>query len=79
MELKVQTRELLADTRGYSRRIASGQMLTHSVLVDADGRDLRVLCRVKLENVADCFAGDAASVAARPTCRTCARRDPRFE
>jgi hypothetical protein len=79
MELTVQTRELLADTRGYGRRVASGQMLTHSVLVDAEGRDQRVLCRVKLENIADSGAGDAASLAARPTCRTCARRDPRFE
>jgi hypothetical protein len=29
MELTVQTRELLADTRGYGRRVASGEMLTH--------------------------------------------------
>lgn len=73
--MTLETRELLADTRGYSRHMAARTMLSHAVEIDDEGREVRVLCgRVKLENLADPCAGDAN---ARPTCGVCARRDTR--
>lgn len=72
--MAIQTREILGDTRGYGRRVLSGQMLSHAVEV-VGGRVVRALCGgVKAENFAD---ADAGNVDAVPTCRRCAARDPR--
>jgi hypothetical protein len=50
--------------------------LTHTVEVDIDGREVRVLCnRVDLNSLADEFAGN---VKAKPTCPHCAAKDHRF-
>lgn len=51
--------------------------LTHVCEVDSDG-PVRVLCsRVKFEHICpDGFTNE--QLAAPATCRTCARRDPRF-
>ncbi len=49
-------------------------MLTHTVEVDG-ARDLRVLCTsVDINSLADACAGDPS---VKPTCRVCARHDPR--
>jgi hypothetical protein len=37
-----------------------------------------VLCgRIDLDNIADCYSGDADTHAEIATCKTCAARDPR--
>jgi hypothetical protein len=66
-----ETREILADTRGYSRRVKDGRMRSHAVEI-VDGVEARVLCeRVKVDNLADAGAGDVDAV---PSCDVCARR-----
>jgi len=68
---EIETRELLADTRGYGRHLRDKSMRSHAVEV-VDGEPVRVICgRVKLDNLADKFAGDYT---ARPTCERCATR-----
>jgi hypothetical protein len=68
---KVQTRGVLAGCYRGSRASLL-QCLTHSVEEGAD----KTLCRrIKEENLADEYGGDAS---APPTCPECLRRDPRF-
>ncbi len=79
-----ETREVLAGA--YSER-SPKSFLTHTVEVTPDrtggapergvGGDIRVLCRrVKLESMADPYAG---STERKPTCPVCLARDPRFQ
>lgn len=67
--ITVETRGLYADcTPRYMER---GKMLLHSVVVDDDGNDSRVLCgRVRLDNFADANA-DPDSLSELPTCKRC--------
>lgn|GEM_PF-1951987 len=79
-----ETRAVLAAAFRGTRGVPSGwrpppasSLLTHTVELDGNGNYRRVLCmRVKLENIADPCSGD---IYQRPTCPTCARRDPRFQ
>lgn len=69
MSNAVQTRAVLADAYPAKHR---GALLTHSVLVDAAGLELKVLCgRVQLDSLADEMATDRT---AAPTCQTCRRK-----
>jgi hypothetical protein len=68
----VQTRTVLAGA--YLKRYPH-TTLSHAVEVDSAGNELRVLCgRVALDSLADPYANDTNE---KPTCATCARRDPR--
>lgn len=68
--MRVETREVLADA--YLGGVRVGNMLSHAVVVDDAGHETEVLCdRVKLDNLADCYASDPA---AEPTCQICRRR-----
>jgi hypothetical protein len=67
-----QTRSVLAGA--YLRR--DTVYLTHLAEVDADGVEIRSLCRVKLDSFADQYAH---SVDVRPTCPTCAKKWDRLE
>jgi len=71
--MSYQTRNVLAGA--YKARPKS--MLSHVVEVDADGYDLRVLCkRVDLDSIVDSGEGGHDRPA---TCPVCAKRDPRTE
>lgn len=48
---------------------------THTVSIDREGWETVLCSRVKVESLADRYAGD---VNAAPTCPSCRRRDPRF-
>ncbi len=65
---KIETRHVLAGA--YAAKNPKS-MLTHAVVVDAEGIEVRVLCRAKVDSMADSFAGDTT---ATPTCPTCAAR-----
>jgi len=68
-----ETRGVLA---GAYRESSPKSMLTHVVELDAEGNELRVLCRrVQLDSMADRYAGVDTTEPA--TCLVCARRDPR--
>lgn len=69
---KYETRAALA----ASRRSRSAE-LTHTAEIGDEGWPVRVLCnRIELDNLADEYA---CNVNARPTCKVCASRDPRFK
>lgn len=71
-----QTRGALAGSRK-----GKGAYLSHVVLIDGpeiEAREMSVLCgRIDLDNIADCYSGNADSHAEAATCKTCAARDPR--
>ncbi len=55
-------------------RVSRRATLTHTVRLE-NGHFVAVICgRVSLDSVADCEADD---ISAPPTCRRCARKDPR--
>jgi hypothetical protein len=72
--MTVETREVLAGVYVIRRT-----MLTHSVELDDDGIERKVLCRVRLGSLADAGSLDVGGRHARPTCPVCLRRDPRFK
>lgn len=72
-ELRCETRAVLAGA--YKGRLGDRSMLTHSVIVWADGTPVTVLCRsVALASLADPHASD---VNAAPTCDRCRASDRR--
>ena len=68
-----QTRAVLAGSYATS---ASPTMLTHTVAIDESDAETLLCDRVAWESLADPMAWD---VDAKPSCRVCARRDPRFK
>jgi hypothetical protein len=73
---RIETREVLASAYLSGRR--SHTYLTHSVVADDRGNEIRVLCnRVNLMRVAD-HLSNPAGLNEPPTCKMCLRRDPRF-
>ena len=75
--MRVETREVLAGA--YVTRRIRRTMLSHSVEVDDHGVERRVLCRVRLDSIADAGGLDVGGRQTRPTCPVCLRRDPRFK
>ena len=74
---RLETRGVLAGAYGRHApgrsRYLPPNMLTHAVLVNREsGEEIRVLCRVKLENMVD--SGGAAKSGTLPTCPVCLRR-----
>jgi hypothetical protein len=68
--VKFETRGVLAGA--YKGKGIDRTTLSHSVGMDATGRDVKVLCRgVKLDNVPDPFGYEEGEL---PTCPTCAER-----
>jgi hypothetical protein len=53
----------------------SRTLLTHTVELDANGFEIRVLCnRVQLDSLADPYALSETDRKAQPTCKTCLKR-----
>jgi hypothetical protein len=72
---KFQTRGVLAGS--YRGREREG--LSHAVELDADGREVAVLCRrVRLEHIADVFSSPR-TLAEMPSCPICALRLSRLQ
>jgi hypothetical protein len=67
--MTIETREVLAEAyRGLQK---GRSMLSHAVMVDEAGREVRVVCNcVKLDSIADRHASDPGAV---PTCPRCRR------
>ena len=65
----LQTRGVLA---GAYRASDPKSFLTHAVIVDAEGRELAVVCkRVKLDSIADEYALPEVERNERPSCTYC--------
>ncbi len=70
--MKYETRQVLA---GAYVNSDPRTMLTHAVEISDDERTEEPLCkRVKSESICDQYASTPAQLAARPTCKTCARK-----
>ncbi len=67
----LETRPVLAGAyRGADERT----YLTHAIVVEADGSELRVLCRQPLDHIADYYSVSDAERRAPPTCARCLER-----
>jgi hypothetical protein len=65
----IQTRAVMA--AAYKNKKLDS-CLTHSVVLDEEGNDLKVLCgKVKIDNLADMYSEDHT---AAPTCKICAAK-----
>jgi hypothetical protein len=69
----LETRHVLAG-RYRGKDISERALLTHTVVVDADDRDVRVLCGFRVEGMADKYSASEAERSGPPTCPRCLER-----
>lgn len=69
---RLESRQVLAGA--YRGDIEKRALLTHAVIVEADGDEVRVLCSQPLDHVADANSGSEEDLVAPPTCSRCLER-----